>query len=323
MTATNPVWAEETGLHAPGAEKKRRYRENRGNTAVTVLRMMKARPWATTYMALGFPLLLGFVLLSIGLMTLLVTDYGTTNLVNFYRFNSIHSVLTPCVFATVMFISFRQSARFITGMGVTRWSFFNGSVLTSLYNAALATCVYTVFALLENLTFGYGVGWHVLGAGIKESSMVFPDQYSLTSTIIDYINFAEYKFLTLLAAQIFAIFLAALSLRFSILASALGLILLPAYFAVVLRTPLSIMRRDLGLWYLIQPYWVDENGGRHFYDAGYDYLVGGYYEPDGTQVIQVVESTFDLGLHFLNVYGIATLLAFFLAALVWRRTSLR
>lgn len=323
MTATNPLWAEETGLHAPGTQKKGGNREGAGNTAVTVLKMMMTRPWTSTYMALGFPLLTGLILLCAGLVTLLVTDYGATNLINFYRFHSIHSVLVPCVFGAVMFMSFRQSARLITGMGVSQWSFFNGLVLTSVYNAALATCIYTVFALVENLTFGYGVGWHVIGTGIKESSMVFPDQYSLTSTIIDYVNFAEYKFLTLLAAQIFAIFLSALSLRFSIFASVLGLVLLPIYFIVVLRTPLAAMRKDLGLWYLLQPYWVDENGERHFYSADYDHLVGGYYEPDGTEVVQVVESTLDLGSHFLNVYGISALLALLLAALVWRGTSLR
>lgn len=323
MTATNPVWAEETGLHAPGAEKRWRNRENKGNTATVVLKMMKARPWATTYMALGFPLLLGCVLLCAGLVTLLVTDYGTTNLVNFYRFNSIHAFLTPCIFAMVMFISFRQSAKLIMGMGVSRWTIFSGSVLTSAYNAALATCVYTAFAVFENLTFGYGVGWHVIGVGVNETSMAFPELYSLSSAVIDYIDFAEYKFLTLLAAQIFAIFLAALSIRFSLFASTLGLLLLPTYYLVVLQTPLSSIRKDLGIWYLLRPYWLDESGQRHFYSAGYNHLVNSYYESDGTLVHQAVEPSFNFGLYLLQTHGTTVLLVLFVAVLVWRRTSLR
>lgn len=330
MTATNNAWAEDTGLHpvVPADQRKshrpqKKQKTERPASASTVLAMMRTRPWTSTYMALGLPLIVGFVLMAAGLITLAVTDFGAQNLVNFYRFNSVHAAVVPFIFGAVMFVNIRRNAQLMMGMGVSRWSFFKGSLLTAAYISALATLVYLVFAMVENLSFGYGVGWHVVGTGIKETSMVFPDQYSLLSTFIDYFEFSQKKFLFLFAAQGFGVLLGIVALRFSPLTSMFAFLLLPAYLLVVQGKTFINIRKDLGLWYLLQPYWVDENGGRHFYASGYDYLIGGYYMADGTEVSAPVESSFHIVLYHLQVYGLPALVVCLLAALVWRRTSLR
>lgn len=324
MTADNS-WAEDTGLHpvVPAATKKETMKPTGKKGAVTVFKMLRVNPWSGTYLAVGLPLLVGLMLLLAGSVTLAVTDYGAQNLINFYRFNSIHSVLVPLGFALAMGVSVYRGTCLVLGMGVSRWSYLGGVLLMAAYISGLAALVYCAFALLENLTFGYGVGWHVMGAGVKESSMVFPEQYSLRSTAIDYLEFTEHKFLLFLTLQVFAVLIALVALRFSLLSGALTSLLLPLYLVLVQRYTLTSTRRDLGLWYLLQPYWLDDQGQRHFYDSGYDYLVGGYYLPDGTEVVEVVESTFDIVLYRLQDFGPAILVLLILVALTWRRTSLR
>ncbi|MFW0118783.1 hypothetical protein ACN08Y_02505 [Rothia sp. P5764] len=317
MTATNPVWAEETGLHAPGAEKKRRARSARIQGSWAVFHMLRNQKTMATLLPLLLPIgIAALIMLLVGINSLLTgMSFGAHG--GFINANSLHTTIVPVVLGVSSLLGFYSHAQLVLNMGRTRWSYLGGFTLLSLFRASLATLIYALTSVIELVTHGYGRGWQVFNPELDPWPFAFWQSYSTPGRFYALGSYLATWLAVLIAVQVAGIAVAALYLRWGKVTGSVALILTVIGALAISRNLFGGHLWDMGistLWEQFESNYSSFNGWEVAEASG------GFLD-EHTNIVNVPELASIIG-HYGLLLGAAAV-SYLVATMTWARTSLR
>lgn len=317
MTATNPAWAEETGLHAPGAEKKRRAHSARIRGSWTIFRMLLSQRMMATLLPLLLPLgVAALTLLLIGISSVLIgMPFGAYG--GFISANSLQTTIVPVALGVSALLGFYSHAQLVLNMGRTRWSYLGGFTLLSIYRATLATLVYALTSAIELVTHGYGRNWQVFNPELNPLPFAFNHSYSTSGRIYALGDYLATWFAVLIAVQVAGIAVAALYLRWGKITGSVALILVVLGALAISRTLFGEHHWDMGISVLWEQFGPDYSS---FNSWEFAEASGGFLD-EHTGFINV--PALSLIAHHYGLLLGAAAVSYLVATATWARASLR
>ncbi|MFW0179959.1 hypothetical protein [Rothia sp. P5766] len=317
MTATNPVWAEETGLHAPGAEKKRRARSARIQGSWTVFHMLRNQKTMATLLPLLLPIgIAALIMLLVSINSLLTgMSFGAHG--GFINANSLHTTIVPVVLGVSSLLGFYSHAQLVLNMGRTRWSYLGGFTLLSFYRATLATLVYALTSVIELVTHGYGKGWQVFNPELDPWPFAFWQSYSTPGRFYALGSYLATWLAVLIAVQVAGIAVAALYLRWGKVTGSVALVLAVLGALAISRSLFGEHQWDMGISVLWEQF-DNDYSDFSIWDVAKE--SGGFSDEHIGNII--VPALGLIAYHYGSLLGAAAV-SYLVATMTWARTSLR